>query len=108
MSVSPNDNRARQFSPRQVVRLAAGLALALVYVVPPQAQSTPPAAQPCTVSGLVQSGTVPLPGAAVVALGAGDVEISSTSSEPNGTYVLRVGAPGTYRIRASLAAFAPV
>ena len=65
------------------------------------------AGQPCAISGLVQSGTLPLPGAAVVALGADGAEISSTSSEQNGSYVLRLSGPGTYTIRASLAAFAP-
>ena len=95
------------FSPRAVVRLAAGLALALVYVAPQQAQSTTQSSQPCAVSGLVQSGSVPLPGVAIVALGADGAEVASTSSEQNGSYVLRLAAPGTYQIRASLAAFAP-
>jgi hypothetical protein len=94
-------------SPLAFVRLAAGLALALVYVAPPRAQSTQPSSQPCAISGLVQAGTVPLPGAAIVALGADGAEISSTSSEQNGSYVLRLSGPGTYRIRATLAAFAP-
>jgi hypothetical protein len=107
MSVSSNDD-VWQVPPRQVLRLAAALAVALVYVVPPQAQSTPPAAPACTVSGFVQSGGVPVPGAMVVALDAVDAEVSSTSSEQNGAYALRIAAPGTYRIQASLAAFAPV
>ena len=98
----------RRVSSGALVRFAAGLALALVYAVPQQAQSTPSTSQACTLSGLVQSGNVPLPGAAIVALGTDDVEMASTSSEQNGTYVLRLQAPGTYRIKASLAAFAPV
>ena len=107
MSVSPNQNCMRQFSPRDVVRLAAGLALALVYVVPQQAQSTPQSGQPCAVSGLAQSGNVPLPGVAITALAADGAEVASTSSEPNGAYVLRLNGPGTYALRATLAAFAP-
>jgi hypothetical protein len=95
-------------SPQAVVRLGAGLALALVYVAPQHAQSTPQSSQPCTVSGLVQSGSLPLPGVAIVALGADDTELASTSSEQNGTYVLRLNGPGTVIVRASLAAFAPV
>src|SRR5262245_15738444 len=94
-------------SPRLAVRLSAGLALTLAYVVPPHAQSSPQSAKPCAISGLIQSGSVPLPGVAVVALGPDGAELASTSSEANGSYVLRLGAPGTYVVKASLAAFAP-
>ncbi len=58
-------------------------------------------------TGLVQSGAVPLPGVAIVASLPDGKEIASGSTEPNGTYVLRLNAPGTYTVRASLAAFAP-
>jgi len=102
-----NPQRGRHFSPRVISRLAAGFGLALVYVAPPLAQSTSPASQPCAVSGLVQSGSLPLPGVAIVALGADGAELSSTSSEQNGSYLLRLKGPGTVSIRASLAAFAP-
>ena len=107
MRFAANLQPVRHLSPRALVRLAAGLALALVYVAPPRAQSPLQSSQPCAVSGLVQSGSLPLPGAAIVALGADGAEISSTSSEQNGSYVLRLSGPGTYKIRASLAAFAP-
>ncbi len=97
----------RHFSPGAIARLAAGLALALVYVVPQQAQSSAQSGLPCAVSGFVQAGSQPLPGVAIVALGADGAEVSATSSEQNGSYVLRFAAPGTYQIKASLAAFAP-
>ena len=97
----------RHFSPGAIARLAAGLALALVYVVPQQAQSPAQSSLPCAVSGFVQAGSQPLPGVAIVALGADGAEVAATSSEQNGSYVLRFAAPGTYQIKASLAAFAP-
>ncbi len=104
MRFAANSQPVWHLSPRALVRLAAGLALALVYVAPPRgAQST----QPCAISGLVHAGTIPLPGAAIVATGADGAELSSTSSEQNGSYVLRLSGPGTYKVRASLAAFAP-
>ena len=56
---------------------------------------------------LVQSGTSPLPGAAIVALDADGAEVSSSSSEQNGSSCCGCAAPGTYTIRAALAAFAP-
>jgi len=98
-----NSLRTRLFSPR----LVSGLVLALVYVAPQQAAQSPtPAAQACAVSGVVQSGAVVLPGVSVAALGSDGAEIAATSTEQNGSYVLRVTGPGTYNIRVSLAAFA--
>jgi hypothetical protein len=45
---------------------------------------------------------------AITAIGADGVEVSSTSSEQNGGYALRLPGAGTFTIRAGLAAFAPV
>ena len=106
MRIAANLQPVRHFSPRAVVWLVAGLALTLVYVAPQHAQSTMPASAPCAVSGVVQSGSLPLPGVGVVALGADDAEAASTSTEQDGSYVLRLSGPGTYKLRASLAAFA--
>ena len=98
-----NSLRTRLFSPR----FASGLLLALVYVAPQQAAQSPaPAAQACTVSGIVQSGAVVLPGVSVTALGSDGTEIAATSTEQNGSYVLKLTGPGAYNIRVSLAAFA--
>jgi hypothetical protein len=97
---------SRLFSPSAVARLAAGAALTLVSVAPQYAQSPSQSATPCSISGLVQSGAVPIPGATIVALGRDGAELASTSSEPNGAYLLRLTEPGAYGVRASLAAFA--
>ena len=68
---------------------------------------TPPPAKACTVSGVIQSGTMALPGVAVVAVNAEGAEVGASSTEQNGTFVIRVPAAGAYTIRAALAAFAP-
>ncbi len=107
MHCAPNLLPVPHVSPRAFVRLVAGVALALVYVVPQQAQSTAQSSLPCAISGLAMAGSQPLPGVAIVALGADGAEVAATSSEQNGSYVLRLTAPGTYQIKASLAAFAP-
>ena len=98
-----NSLRTRLLSPR----LVSGLVLALVYVAPQQAAQPPaPARQACSVSGVVQSGAVVLPGVSVAALGPDGTEIAATSTEQNGSYVLRLTGPGAYSVRLSLAAFA--
>jgi hypothetical protein len=89
-----------------IVKLGAAVALSAAWIVPDQAQSPQPAL-PCVISGLVQSGGVALPGVAVTAATPEGQELTSTSTEPNGSYTLRLAAPGTYAIRAALAAFAP-
>jgi trimeric autotransporter adhesin len=68
---------------------------------------TPQPAKACTVAGLIQSGAVPVPGVAVVAVNAEGLEVGASSTEQNGTFVVRVPAAGDYTIRAALAAFAP-
>jgi hypothetical protein len=93
-------------SPPATARLAAGVALTLVYVVPQYAQSPSQAVTPCSISGLVQSGAQPLPGVTVVALGPDGAEHATTSTEANGAYVMRLSQPGTYVVKAALAAFA--
>jgi hypothetical protein len=54
----------------------------------------------------VQSGGVALPGVAIAALTPDGQELLSTSTEANGSYTLRIAAPGAYSVRATLAAFA--
>ncbi len=85
-------------------RILPCVALLLAWVVPDYAQS--PQAAPCAVSGVVQSGGVPLPGVAISASTADGQELAASSTEQNGTYTLRLTAAGTYTIRATLAAFA--
>jgi trimeric autotransporter adhesin len=93
-------------------RLVPCTALVLAWGVPeyaqtPQTSQTPQAQLPCVIAGLVQSGGVALPGVAIAALTPeGQEPLTSTSTEANGSYTLRVPAPGTYMVRATLAAFA--
>jgi hypothetical protein len=94
--------------PHLIARIAAAAALSTVWVVPEHAQSTPSQPSPCVVSGVVQSGALPIPGAAIVALTPDGQEGSSSSTDQNGIYTLRLPSPGTYTIRAVLAAFASV
>ena len=54
----------------------------------------------------MQSGGVPLPGVAIAAVTPEGQDVSSTSTEQNGSYTLRLAAAGPYKIRAGLAAFA--
>jgi trimeric autotransporter adhesin len=92
-------------------RLVPCAALVLAGVVPeyaqtPQTAQTPQAPLPCVISGLVQSGGVALPGVAITALTPEGQELTATSTEANGSYTVRVAAPGGYAVRATLAAFA--
>jgi hypothetical protein len=86
-------------------KVGACVALSFAWTGSQQAQTQP--ARPCAVSGLVQSGSVGLPGVSIVAVNGDGTEVASSSTEPNGTFTLRVPGPGAYTIRAALAAFAP-
>jgi hypothetical protein len=59
------------------------------------------------VTGIVQSGNLPLPGVAIAVLLPDGKEVASSSTEQNGGYQVRLSGAGTYEIRAALAAFAP-
>jgi hypothetical protein len=60
----------------------------------------PPVA-PATLRGVVRNPDLtPADGARVRVLAAGDAEVASTLSEPDGTYVVTV-APGSYRVLAT-------
>jgi hypothetical protein len=57
--------------------------------------------QPATLSGVVsRADGSPADGARVRLLAAGNIEVATTNTEPDGTYVLTV-SPGTYRLIAS-------
>jgi len=94
-------------TPRFIATTCSCVALSFAWTGPQHAQ-TPAPAQACVVSGLAQSGTLPVPGVAITAVDADGKDVSSTSSEQNGSYALRVPGAGTYTIRAALAAFASV
>lgn len=59
------------------------------------------------ISGIVSTGTIPLPGVALTASSA-DRVLAATSSAVDGAYVLRFTGEGTLVLRARLAAFAPL
>ena len=102
-----NSQPVRHLSPRALVRLAAGLALA--------SSTSRRRRRSRRRRGSAVRGFGPravrhrcrFPASPSSAVGADGAEIASTSSEQNGSYVLRLRGPGTYTIRASLAAFAP-
>ena len=89
-------------------RVASCVVLSLAWTGAQQAAQTPPSSQGCVVSGTVQSASQPLPGVAIVAVAADGAEVASSSSETNGSFAIKIPAPGTYSIRAALSAFAPV
>jgi trimeric autotransporter adhesin len=83
-------------------------ALASLLLLSQQVESTRPP-QPsggCAVAGTAKSGSVPLPGVAITAVD-GQQPVGVTSSNPDGTFLLRVPRAGTFAVRAELAAFAP-
>ena len=92
-----------------LVWLISCLAFTFALTGPQQAQSPQAASSAaCSVTGVVQSGSLALPGVTVVALNADGSEAGSTSTEPTGAYTLRLPGPGPYDVRASLPAFAPL
>ena len=62
----------------------------------------------CVVQGVVKANGIALPGVAVVAIETGSKAARATSSGPDGTYRITLGATGHYEIRLELAGFAPV
>jgi trimeric autotransporter adhesin len=93
-------------TPRLIAKVGAAIVLSVAWIASDQAQSPQPAL-PCVISGLVQSGGMAVPGVAMTVATAEGQELAASSTEPNGSYTLRVAAPGTYTVRAALAAFAP-
>ncbi len=70
------------------------------------AQSAP-AAPNVFITGVVKSGSTPIPGATVTATNSSTEEKTATSTDMNGTYALRVSGPGKYQLRVEMPAFAP-
>ena len=93
------------FSNRRVASAAAAVALAGALGSQPLAQTTLPG---CAVAGTIVSGRSALPGV-VVSLETIDGQPADvTSTSPDGAYVLHVPAPGQYRLKAELVAFAAI
>ena len=66
-----------------------------------------PAASSFTITGVVKSGSTPIPGATVTATNSSSEARTTTSTDINGAYTLQVPAAGKYRLRVEMAAFAP-
>ena len=66
-----------------------------------------PLMQASSISGVVKSGNVPIPGATVTATNSATGEKRATSSDLDGSYALQVATPGKYQLRVEMAAFAP-
>ncbi len=68
-------------------------------------QNPPSAPAGCRVTGRVEAGSQPLPGAAVV-VSIGETVKAATSSGPDGTFTILFGPNATYRVSVELTAFA--
>ena len=66
-----------------------------------------PATQTFAISGLVKSGSTPIPGATVTATNSSTGEKTTTSTDIDGAYALQVSALGKYELRVEMPAFAP-
>ena len=66
-----------------------------------------PAASSFTITGVVKSGSTPIPGATVTATNSSSEARTTTSTDINGAYTLQVPAAGKYRLRVEMPAFAP-
>jgi hypothetical protein len=84
---------------------ARTVALLLLLVVGAWAQDVP-LAQTFSISGVVKSGNVPIPGATVTATNSATREQTATSSDLDGTYTLRVATQGKYQLRVEMPGFA--
>jgi trimeric autotransporter adhesin len=62
----------------------------------------------CAVSGVAMAGKARLPGVVITLTSADGAAVAATSTTLDGHYAARVPGPGTYRLRAELAAFAAV
>jgi trimeric autotransporter adhesin len=95
------------FWARSAGRVVQFLVLPLLLVAVAPAQDAP-AAQSFSISGVVKSGSAPIPGATVTATNSATGETSVTSTDLNGSYVLPVSGQGTYELRVEMPAFVPV
>ncbi len=82
--------------------------LLLLITLQAAAQTQPPEAQGGTIHGIVKSGNMPIPGAAVLISPASSAEQKpmSTWTDVDGTFSASVASYGTYTVRVQMAAFA--
>ena len=81
------------------------LVLALVVISGLAAAQTPPAAGG-DITGVIKSGSMPLPGVTVSAANSLTGQKAVTSTAEDGSYALHLSANGRYVVRAEMAAFA--
>src|SRR6478736_2659242 len=96
------------------LRFAAMVGCALLTVAQliaaPSAQQinqTPSTSAGCRVTGIVTSGTTPLPGVAIV-VRVGEAVRAATSTDTDGKFAILFGPNASYRVSADMMAFAPV
>jgi trimeric autotransporter adhesin len=101
---------SRQISgPRDAYFLAVLFLLGIVFTVAPdrlQAQTPAVQAQGGTISGLVKSGNIPIPGAAISISQGSSAEAISTWTDVDGSYSVAVPSYGAYTVKVKMAAFA--
>ena len=73
----------------------------------PQTTASPPATAGGSIQGMVKSGNMPIPGAAITAANTLTGQKVVTWTDVNGQYALQVPADGRYVVKAQMAAFAP-
>ena len=97
----------RAIAGRSVSAFATGSSLLVLLLVMPglaPAQATPAAGG--DISGVVKSGTMPLPGVTVSAANSLTGQKAVTSTAEDGSYALHLTTNGRYVVRAEMAAFA--
>ena len=92
---------------RSTVRCLLWLALACAVSLAQATQSAAAAPEPAfLIQGTVLSGKIPLPGVTVSAANSLTGKKVTTSTDPDGRYILKVPGRGKYIVRAELTAFA--
>jgi hypothetical protein len=98
-----------QASPAQPASQPAAPSGAAVIPAPAQSSGQPAGAiAGGTISGIVKSGNVPLPGVSVTATNTLTGKRYATTTDINGQYAMTIPKTGRYVVRAELAAFAPL
>src|SRR5713226_5365918 len=81
--------------------------IALLLLVTTSSWAQDASAAPAfSITGVVKSGSTPIPGATVTATNSSTQEKTATSTDTNGAYTLQV-AQGKYELRVEMPAFAP-
>lgn len=87
--------------------MTGGWALFQSAEPPPQTAAAPAAPAGGSIQGIVKSGNMPIPGAAITAANTLTGQKVVTWTDVNGQYALQVPADGRYVVKAQMSAFAP-